>query len=113
MRDTDLNEIHVPCKPDKEDPKHKICTPEPYVSSFMWDGADNIVFRPIAQFFKVDPGGEALNTNAMVVEVEELNDMPITVGGKQIYLRDIGHAEDASVIHEEIHRAEALDRRAG
>jgi hypothetical protein len=62
--DTDLRPVHVPCKPDKEDPKHAICTPAPYESSFAWDGADNIVFRPVAQFFKVDPGEEAMNVNA-------------------------------------------------
>lgn len=39
--------------------------PEEYFSSFLWDGADNMVFRPFAKFWKVDPGGEAINVNAM------------------------------------------------
>lgn len=63
-KDNDDRPFNAPCKPDKEDPKKQICMPEPYVSSFAWDGADNIVFRPIAQFFKVDPGDEAPNVNA-------------------------------------------------
>ena len=40
-------------------------SPEPYVSSFAWDGADNLVFRPISDFLAVDPGGEAVNVNSM------------------------------------------------
>ncbi len=40
-----------------------------------------------------------LNNNAMVETVAELNDMPITLGGAtSIFLRDIGHAEDAAAI---------------
>jgi hypothetical protein len=38
--------------------------PELYFSSLYWDGADQMVFRPIAKFWQVDPGGEALNVNA-------------------------------------------------
>lgn len=40
----------------------------------------------------------ALETNAMVGSPEELNEMPITVGDRQILLRSVGRAEDASVI---------------
>jgi len=39
--------------------------PEEYFSSFFWDGADNMVFRPFAKFWKVDPAGEAPNVNSM------------------------------------------------
>lgn len=63
-RDTDFRPFNAPCKPDKKDPAKQVCTPEPYESSFAWDGADNIVFRPVARFFAVDPGGEAVNVNA-------------------------------------------------
>lgn len=38
--------------------------PEEYVSPFAWDGANQIVFRPVARFFAVDPAGRALNVNA-------------------------------------------------
>ena len=38
--------------------------PEEYESPFAWDGADQIVFRPIARFFAVDPAGRAINVNA-------------------------------------------------
>ena len=39
--------------------------PEEYFSPFAWDGADQMLFRPIARFFAVDPAGEAVNVNAM------------------------------------------------
>lgn len=63
--DTDLRPVHVPCRPHPEKPGVQQCTPSPYESSFAWDGADNIVFRPVAQFLKVDPGGEAVNVNSL------------------------------------------------
>jgi hypothetical protein len=64
-RDTDTEPVSVPCRPDPKDPAHRICSPEPYESSFAWDGADNIVFRPMSRFFAVDPGHEAANVNSL------------------------------------------------
>lgn len=67
QRDTDLRSISMRCRaePSKEDPAHQACTPEPYVSSFAWDAADNTIFRPLTRVFAVDPGGEAVNVNAL------------------------------------------------
>jgi hypothetical protein len=39
--------------------------PEEYISPFAWDGADQMVFRPLAWFFAVDPAGRATNVNAL------------------------------------------------
>ena len=39
--------------------------PEDYWSPFAWDGADQMIFRPISRFFAVDPAGEAANVNAL------------------------------------------------
>ena len=39
--------------------------PEGYFSPFAWDAADNMIFRPLARIFAVDPGGEAVNVNSM------------------------------------------------
>lgn len=39
--------------------------PEEYFSPFAWDAADNMIFRPTARIFAVDPGGEAVNVNSM------------------------------------------------
>lgn len=68
-RDPDERPVWVACRPDPEPdadkPGHKLCMPEPYESPFAWDGADHMLFRPIAQFFKADPGGEAVNANSL------------------------------------------------
>jgi hypothetical protein len=67
-RDTDLDPVYVPCR-DEEDEKEKtkkkkVCTPEPYESPFAWDGANQMIFRPLARVFAVDPGGESANVDA-------------------------------------------------
>jgi len=68
-RDTDLEPLNLAChadpKPPKENPAHRVCAPEMYDSSFAWDAADNLVFRPISKLFAIDPGGEAVNVNSV------------------------------------------------
>ena len=67
-RDTDLDPVSMTCHAggrDQHPPAHPVCIPDTYASSFAWDGADNIVFRPIVRFFAVDPPGEAWNVNSM------------------------------------------------
>jgi hypothetical protein len=39
--------------------------PAEYESALFWDGADQMVFRPFARLWAVDPGGEAVNVNAL------------------------------------------------
>src|SRR5262245_5534777 len=56
----------------------------------------NLMVSPVTAYFGDD--SVALDTNMMVRTVDELNDIPIRTGFEQILLRDIGHAEDASVI---------------
>src|SRR5690349_20424777 len=60
-RDRDLDDVLPACA--EGNPVAK-CTPEPYESSFAWDAVDNTLFRPVAQFFAVRPGGEAPNVNS-------------------------------------------------
>ena len=67
--DDDTRPFHAECRPDpdppKDDPAHKLCLPEEYKSPLVWDGANNTFFRPVARFFAVDPGGEAVNVNSL------------------------------------------------
>jgi hypothetical protein len=65
-QDTDLRSVSLPCRsdPTKKDPAHVSCAPEEYVSPLDWDGADNMVFRPLSRVFAVDPAGEAINVNS-------------------------------------------------
>lgn len=39
--------------------------PREYFSPFAWDGANQMVFRPVSRFFAVDPAGEAINVNSL------------------------------------------------
>jgi hypothetical protein len=39
--------------------------PEEYYSPFAWDGANQTLFRPVSQFFAVNPAGESANVTAM------------------------------------------------
>ena len=67
--DDDTRPFHAECRPDpdppKDDPNHKLCLPKEYKSPLVWDGANNTFFRPIARFFAMDPGGEAVNVNSL------------------------------------------------
>jgi hypothetical protein len=50
----------------KDDDAHPFSeTPEEYYSGLLWDGADQMIFRPMARVWAVDPGGEAENVNAV------------------------------------------------
>ncbi len=64
--DTDLTPVNARCheEPSKKDPHHVACAPEVYVSPLIWDGADQLVFRPLSHAFAIAPGGEAVNVNA-------------------------------------------------
>src|SRR5688572_3638080 len=64
--DTDRRPVSIECeeRPTDEEPQHRSCAPEPYVSPLVWDGADNSIFRPLARVFAVDPAGPAPNVNA-------------------------------------------------
>ena len=64
-KDDDARPYAVACKPDPKKPGHEICVPREYVSPFVWDGMDAMLFRPITRFLAVDPGGESVNVNAL------------------------------------------------
>ena len=64
-KDEDTHPYRADCTPDPKKPRNPICAPDEYASSFVWDGADEMIFRPVARFFAVDPGGEAVNVNAL------------------------------------------------
>ncbi len=50
----------------QDDDERPMARPPPqYVSPFAWDGADQLVFRPVARFWAVDPAGVATNVNAL------------------------------------------------
>jgi hypothetical protein len=66
MRDSDLDPVYARChkEPTRADPQHLACAPEVYESPLAWDGADQLLFRPLTHAFAVNPGREAANVNA-------------------------------------------------
>jgi hypothetical protein len=64
--DTDLRPVSVPCRPDptEKDPNRKTCAPVEYVSPFVWDQVDNIVFARLSRGLSVEVHGAAVNVNS-------------------------------------------------
>jgi hypothetical protein len=63
--DDDLRPVSVPCRADPADPAQLLCRPADYESPFLWDVADNTVFRPITRSFEADYGVPSQNVNAL------------------------------------------------
>lgn len=66
--DTDLQSVYISCRrqPTGKDRAHVGCLPRTYWSSLMWDGADNVIFRPASEGLGLYlPGIEAVNVNSM------------------------------------------------
>lgn len=65
--DTDLRSVSVSCRraPTEKDARHVSCAPEEYTSPLIWDGADNLVFRPLAEAWAFRASTEAANANAL------------------------------------------------
>jgi hypothetical protein len=65
-QDGDLRPVAVHCRTEstKNDPHHVSCAPEVYESPIIWDGADNMVFRPLAESLGVIAQTEAANVNS-------------------------------------------------
>jgi len=65
--DTDLRPVAVACRasPTPKDAHDISCAPDVYVSPLIWDGTDNILFRPLSETVGVVHHGEAVNANSM------------------------------------------------
>jgi hypothetical protein len=66
-QDTDLRAVHVPCspRPTPKEPGHVSCAPAPYESPLIWDGVDNLAFRPLSDALRLTPAAEAVNVNSL------------------------------------------------
>ncbi|HEX4352163.1 MAG TPA: hypothetical protein VHZ95_04600, partial [Polyangiales bacterium] len=61
-RDDDQHPFSNKCS--HNDKGELTCMPDVYVSPLAWDAVDNTIFRPISNFFAVDPAGESVDVNA-------------------------------------------------
>jgi hypothetical protein len=66
-RDGDMQPVYARCHeaPQPDDPDHVSCAPEPYDAPIYWDGADNMLFRPLSQALGIVTSGEAANVNSL------------------------------------------------
>jgi hypothetical protein len=64
--DTDRRPVYVACEPSPKpgEPAHVRCAPEPYESPLIWDGADNLAFRPLSDAMAVKTSAEAVDVNS-------------------------------------------------
>jgi hypothetical protein len=65
--DTDMRPVSVPCRPDpsKDDPHAQNCAPAEYVSPFVWDQVDNLLFAKVSRVLAVETTGESRNVNSL------------------------------------------------
>jgi hypothetical protein len=65
--DTDGRAVNVACRvsPTAKDPHNVSCAPDVYVSPLIWDGADNMLFRPLSEAVGLGHHGEAVNVNSL------------------------------------------------
>jgi len=65
--DTDKMPVSVACRatPDKDDPKQMTCAPVEYISPFIWDQVDNMLFARVSRGLSIDVTGEARNANSL------------------------------------------------
>jgi hypothetical protein len=66
-RDADTRDVEVTCraKPTPKDPRHVTCAPEVYASPLIWDGVDNMIFRPLSEAFEFAATHEAVDVNSL------------------------------------------------
>jgi hypothetical protein len=66
-QDGDVAAVAVRCRahPTAKDPRHVTCAPDVYDSPIIWDGVDNMLFRPLAEAFAFQRSGEAVNVNSL------------------------------------------------
>ncbi len=65
--DTDLRPVTVDCHraPTPKDARNLSCAPDVYVSPLIWDGADNMLFRPLSEAIGIEHHGESLDVNSL------------------------------------------------
>jgi hypothetical protein len=65
--DTDTRPVSVACRPEPsaKEPDRVRCAPAEYVSPFVWDQVDNLVFAPVSRALSIEVTGEAANATSL------------------------------------------------
>ncbi|HXX68351.1 MAG TPA: hypothetical protein VEK07_14265 [Polyangiaceae bacterium] len=109
-QDTDTQSVFAACRrePTAKDPAHVTCAPRPYWSSLFWDGADNVIFRPISGALGLYlPGEEAANVNS-VDEVPDSAWFQNRIGAHPMSIEELqrGACDDPSLLLDPDHAAD-------
>jgi len=97
--DTDLRPFKAPCRKNKG---HQVCTPDEYESPLVWDGADNMVFRPLSDALAVEASTEAVNVNSLD-EVPDSAWFTGRLGAREFSLAELvqGACKPEEILHPE------------
>jgi hypothetical protein len=65
--DTDTQLVSVACRPEPstKEPARVRCAPSEYVSPFVWDHLDNVVFARLSRALSIEVSGEAANATSL------------------------------------------------
>jgi hypothetical protein len=65
--DADLSPVSVKCHPEpsQKDPHHVSCAPRQDPNPLIWDGLDNLLFRPLSESLGVVGSGESVDVNSL------------------------------------------------
>jgi hypothetical protein len=65
--DNDTHPVSVACRPEPsaKEPARVRCAPSEYVSPFIWDYVDNLVFAPMSRGLALGVSGEAANATSL------------------------------------------------
>jgi hypothetical protein len=66
-QDTDLSPVRVRChrEPSEKEPHHVSCAPAPWDGTLYWDGAEQMVLRPLSESVGLVTSGESVNVNSL------------------------------------------------
>ncbi len=65
--DPDINPVSIACRPEPsaKEPGRVRCAPSEYVSPFVWDYVNNLVFAPLSNLFSISVTGESANATSL------------------------------------------------
>jgi hypothetical protein len=89
-QDTDLRPASIACRPSPtpKDPHNVSCAPDVYVSPLIWDGIDNMFFRPLSETVGLVQSGEAANANSLD-EVADSSWFTNRIGTRRVSLEEL------------------------
>jgi hypothetical protein len=103
--DSDTQLVSVACRPEPsiKEPARARCAPADYVSPFVWDQVDNLVFARVSHALSIDVGGEAANATSLD-EVADSSWFENRIGAAPLSIeqRTLGACKPADLLPDEV-----------